>query len=732
MHGVKMAPARIIEDISRFADLDSSIESEVVGDDILLSFAQQGERVKLRLSQDGGRVLEDRQGASNRYSTFRGLLMSSKFGNLQRLVDASAALMKREAPYIFDPSNHLPIVGVFESEEGNSQRDLLRACDEWLLSSSKGGAIRTLVVDGPAGIGKTHLIRRLVVERAKVFGPGSPPPILHVQSRGKKLSTLDDVIAGTLNALRLAITNEQVPVLVRNGLLHLAIDGFDELADPAGYETAWGSVIELVEEIEGCGALILAGRDTFLDVVSVKNSVARLNTNATTSVHLRPLKRNEAVTWLASKIGQERLEELDEVGLLDDGSYALRPLFIHELSRLEDDTFDRDRFLTFPLASLVSSILLREAKLVEAALRSDVHNVNGLIEEFLKEVARFMADAESDSIDLSSLDLIAQLVFTSRVRDDELAMIRHRVNAFALLESDGSATRRRFSHSEIQDYFLAKSYLDVIASDSLPKSVRRNILGADFLETFHDVASVVDESVISEWGARACNVIRTERYPDRTVLNLAAMVLALLGTRARQLGMSRLENLSLDEICFRGSLSSFELAYVNISHLDARGADMSEIIFSDCSITSLLADDSTRLPDSFPERFNLHLEVNNRTKAIYDATEINVWRQEHNNQRSIYEVESSQLKLLDRVCRVVMRRHWIRGIEEDRAGRLLQDPLWDEVSEALKQRQLLKIREGVAVGGPRSRFFRIEKAFEFLNPNTQDEDVLWVRNKLSS
>jgi thioester reductase-like protein len=45
------------------------------------------------------------------------------------------------------------------------------------------------------------------------------------------LSFLQDLIAYSLQVMRANVTFDQLPVLVRNGLVQLAIDGFDELGD---------------------------------------------------------------------------------------------------------------------------------------------------------------------------------------------------------------------------------------------------------------------------------------------------------------------------------------------------------------------------------------------------------------------------------------------------------------------------------------------------------------------
>jgi len=287
-----------LKELSLFADIDSSPKIVSEGDVYSIRFKQNAVDVVIKIAKDGGVVHESRGGAKKSYSTYRGLLASQNFGNLRKLADGQRALIRTEAPYIEDTSRQLPIVGALTAAEdtSNTQPDLLSEIRSWLSidATSSSNNVRTLVVDGPAGIGKTHLIRTLAYERAVAYGPGMPPPILHVQSRGRKLTTLNDVLAGTLQTMRATLTFDQVPVLVRHGLLQIAIDGFDELADPHGYESAWGSLRDFVEDLDGKGSMILAGRDTFINAQSIRRSVKLLDSAETVAAHLRPLLPSEA------------------------------------------------------------------------------------------------------------------------------------------------------------------------------------------------------------------------------------------------------------------------------------------------------------------------------------------------------------------------------------------------------------------------------------------------------
>ena len=66
-----------------------------------------------------------------------------------------------------------------------------------------------------------------------------------------------------------------------------------------------------------------------------------------------------------------------------------------------------------------------------------------------------------------------------------IAILTYRAHVMAFLENDERPNYRRFVHSQLYNHFLAESLIDAILEDELPKFVRRNILGADFLSVFN-------------------------------------------------------------------------------------------------------------------------------------------------------------------------------------------------------------------------------------------------------
>ena len=267
---------QLLADFSPFADIgeDAPRVSEK-GGKFTIKFTRDGRELKLIIDSVSGAVQSTQgKGAAKNYASVGALLACDLFANLRRWAEIQQELLAREV----ESSRMIPVNA--KTHSGNCIHSINDVSN--LLGSSARAAEATeiLLIDGPAGIGKTNLISQLALERAISYKERPTPLFLHIKSRGRVLSNLDDLMAFSLQTIRSAITYDQIPVLVRHGLIVAAIDGFDELGDPNGYDTAWAQLSELIASVRGKGTLILAGRDTFIsrarllrDVTSLREGV---------------------------------------------------------------------------------------------------------------------------------------------------------------------------------------------------------------------------------------------------------------------------------------------------------------------------------------------------------------------------------------------------------------------------------------------------------------------------
>ena len=463
------------------------------------------------------------------------------------------------------------------------------------------------MIDGPAGIGKTKFIELLALERARHFTSRQRPLVLHVQSRGRVLTFLQDLIAFSLQTLRLRVTYDQLPILVRHGLVSLAIDGFDELGDPNGYDLAWGQVNNLVDEVRGQGTLILAGRETFIGRERLMGSIKTLSAerDVIDVLSLKPPAPDVAKKWLKESEKGWSGEDLVAVEeLFEPGSYTLRPFFLAQLADREVAEVFRREALGYPLAFLVDLMIEREAGKFGETLEKtmDLESRKRFVRDFLREVARDMADQQTDVLDETGILWLVDMVVSEGTPAETLSLLRNRANVVAFLTTDERLGYRRFAHSQLFNHFLCEVTMDVLTQREVPKFIRRNILGADFLSAFSDLvphlASSNQESV-QLFFDQVRGMVHSYMWTDRGARNMGSLLVATLPAASGP--ELRLEDLYVDEALIQGSASSADLVRVTVNQLDVRGADLGGLHFVDSTIVTLIANDATRVSDSFPD-----------------------------------------------------------------------------------------------------------------------------------
>jgi hypothetical protein len=726
-----MEITELIEEIGRFGDLDSPLNHSETNGKNIFHFKQRGESVQLTFLPSGV-IQEERNNEEKKmHGSYFGLLSSSNFGDLRTLARMQLALIRNSEIATSLPLEEIPIGGdIIATNYLSTDGSVLDQINKWTFEARELNPLSAIVIDGPAGIGKTHLISSLVKERAESFGPGSRPLVLHIQSRGRQLTTLPDLLARTLQSMRLLVTYEQIPVLAKHGLVQLAIDGFDELADPNGYETAWRSVREFLSEIKGKGVVILAGRDTFIDAEAVRRALPILSASAVAALHMRPPSVQEAITWLQKNgLSEEKVNALKCTSLLDEDSYALRPFFLKQIRAVADSSDGMTHLTSFPLGTLIQEMIHREMKLTAPlGLNLCDQLLQELLQQLFQETAREMADAESDSIDVPSLQLISEIVFSPHILDEPLRALRNRIQSVALLDVDLIPERRRFAHSEIQAYFLANSYIRLLGNvdAGIPRSIRRNIVGSELLEVFHDVTRNTSEKISLLFRDNASEMLKKRRHDDRSPGNVAALMLASLGSIDTH-NTLLIEDVSVDECLIRGTATPAKLKRLFISKLDVRDADITEIFFDECTISSLVINSATRLPTSIALPAMLQIDHENGQQTLYKPEDIGKRIEIIKEEKMIISefTKNNQpiLKLLDKMCRTVLRQSWIRDDDDDRAGRLLRDANWPNLRKALQKHDLLEERTDMPAGGRNAQFVRIKRVRDLMNRECEDSDL---------
>lgn len=690
------AHSRILDEMAVFADLGTepaqghhSRKGFVVrlfrnGDELALVFADNG----------AGKVIERcHSGEPRTHASYRALLASERFGDLRSWAATQAMLLRGE--------EIRPAIRVEGAVAGSDEVLAANDLDDFLQSSEREeGSVQVLLIDGPAGIGKTKFIEALALARASSYGRRHHPLVLHVQSRGRALSYLQDLIAFSLHRLRLSVTFDQLPVLVRHGLVALAIDGFDELGDPDGYDLAWRQVDQTIDDLRGAGTLILAGRETFIGLDRLKSALCSLQEqDPVHGLTLHAPSPKEAQRWLLKK-GWKNGDMGKISYLMDPDSYALRPFFMAKLAETEIAESIGDSPGTSLLPILINLMVERESQkfgdAVERVLSAEERRQ--YTERFLREAAQYMADDQTDIIGEIPLTWLVDMALPDAVDDpDTISLLKNRAGGMAFFAEDSLPGFRRFSHSQLFNYFLSAAAIASVSAGEIPKFVQRNIFSADFLAVFIEVFRHVaneDPARATMFFSHAQEWAKNYHSIDRGARNLGAWVIAALPTMGDIAnGKETIEvgPIEADETTLRGTASPTLLRQVSVSQMDIRGADLREMTFEECVLVTAVVDDATCVSSTFP--LPKRLRVQNATDGLHGEDvgapdSIAQWLDSHG--RAPAEDDRGQtntrrdeiLRLLGRACR---SSFWIPEKGETKAYKFVNNPLWPITLELLRK-----------------------------------------------
>ena len=712
-------------ELTTFADLGTDAPKfRSHRDRVSTSFYRNGELLHLTFDDRGDGKVEVRRGRDKSMirPSYKALLATDLFADLGRWIQNQQRHLQSSA--------NLNAIRVFGALGSSNERLDLTKFDTYLHKSREHEQmVRAVLIDGPAGIGKTKFIERLAFERAKGYRQTRRPLILHVQSRGRVLTFLQDLIATSLQILRLSVTFDQVPILARHGLVTIAIDGFDELGDPNGYDLAWNRVNELVEQIRGQGTLILAGRDTFIGRERIRTDIGELSdTDEIDSFSLLLPQPNVAKTYLKSQSAWPHSSDAEELlnDLLQPGSYALRPFFLSQLDGTAITSI-LDNANRKPLAFLINVMIDREAGKFGDAVDTDMDlgERRGFVRTLLREVARSMAEDQSETIVETVLEWMVDFAAAEFTQNEEvLRILKNRAMTLAFLENDEDVRHRRFPSSQISNHFLAEETVDRISENEVPKYIRRNILGADFLSAFSDLMfqmSGYEFDRVRVFFRQAQDIVQGYVGSDRTPRNLGSLLLVSLPAMGEDENLI-LEELDVDEALIEEVASVALLRLVTINQLDVRGANVSRFRFDNCSIHTLIADDATRLAPTIPSPAILRIQSRTGTSRTFSKPdEIRNWIDAHGG--SLLSNVSSGLslaeqfknhdfvKVLERACR--RKAFWIPTAGDGAMFKFAKHPNWPDVMEFLKDQDMgNEVVRGV--GGRRPHFFRITNSDDIL------------------
>ncbi|MCJ2091757.1 hypothetical protein MKK67_04435 [Methylobacterium sp. J-072] len=718
-------PEQLERDLRPFTDPATDLDL-LVGDGMLrIDYVRDGAQSSISISLPSQavalKIFSETEAVEENFSSFASLLASKHFADIKSMAKNQHRMLSSSvAKTLIPPEGVLDDLPLTQNAFNDAAR-----LDR---TSAQDRPIKLILMDGPAGVGKTSLLLSTANNRAKDYGSDKDaPPILHVANRGRRFASLDELMALSIQIIRSKFTYDQVPALVRNGVLQIAIDGFDELVDADGYADAWSVLRDFLSELQYGGPLILSGRDTFFDLSGFRNKLGEV-AGAVDIRHVRlaPTSPSVAREWLieAGWSGED-LESVEAKELLTPNSYALRPYFLNEISKL-GDVWSILNELTNPRDFLVQKFMNREAELITSRIPLNKEKAFELLYELFELISLEMAEGESEAVDIPFLQLAVDVVFGKEIKSPvDLAKLRHKAGSFALMENDLRSNFRKFPHTEISNHFLSIALIKQLMAGELSRFLKRGFVGSDLIGVFAEQVIVWSEHDLISLQRTLLRGVRTDVGFERLSSNCASLLLSTLVTHAPCFSRS-FADMDCGEGVLFGALSSSRLERVTIGRLDARGADMSEVEFVSSNIGLLVIDNTTRFGSSIPNVSSVMIANLLGVQTLYDPREIRELLSGISKGRQLGNNHNHEaVNILNRACRVFLRQFYIKKGISDHASAVMDGPIWNQIENILLDHNRLKIVDRKDVSGRPGEFVHIIDARSLLARANDEDARIW-------
>lgn len=171
---------RVAADLALFADIGTDLPSiEPVAGGYTIRLTRKGDVSEIAISRRSEALIEQWAEASVKYANLRSLLASDRYANLRDWATKQAAFSSQEMKevgdlidvrgHLNDPFNLIDVSGV----------------DDALCAKQQPESTRVLLIDGPAGIGKTQFIMSIAARRAEGYVRERRPLVLSCSEQRK-------------------------------------------------------------------------------------------------------------------------------------------------------------------------------------------------------------------------------------------------------------------------------------------------------------------------------------------------------------------------------------------------------------------------------------------------------------------------------------------------------------------------------------------------------------------
>ena len=474
-----------------------------------------------------------------------------------------------------------------------------------LLESESDATTSVVMLTGAAGAGKTSVLRQLVRLQADKYLRGQTTKLLlYVNAQGRSLARLNEALATELQDLKVGLTYHSVAALTRLGILVPVIDGFDELLGVSGYDDAFSSLANFLEQIAGEGQLLTSARSVYYEeeFLARADRISTTGEQAWNHVPVRVLDwgDEDRRQYLDEWMEREGVSESDSVSLRNrvngvlegkNRPLTLRPLFFTRMVDLlrRDPGFSAGDDL---FRELVEDYLNRELteKLLDRNSRPLLAEKQ--FERLMRELAEEMWNQETRELDYRFVREVAEYVVGDEgegLPEATRQIILERIPTLAFLARRGNGRSHvgAFEHELFFFYFLAGSIASQLTSNdrdlriilsrsALPEDVADRVAleliaqGIDTREGLQELLNRLAKAGTTEWR-------RTTQVRE----NAGLIVMALCREYFRRHG--KIDGLSIRSVVFPGShLKDVALTRCSLAGVTVRRTDLGATRFEDC------------------------------------------------------------------------------------------------------------------------------------------------------
>lgn len=569
-------------------------------------------------------------------------------------------------------------------------------------------ATQIVFVTAAAGGGKSRTLQRLTQFGAEAFSISDTQSrlFLYVDAQARALARFDEALAVALDQFRSRLTFDQVIPLVREELLVVVVDGFDELLETGKVDTV-ASLTDFVRELCGEGAVILSGRSAYYET--------EFGTRIANDVGTWELSRLEVLGWdiqqtreflAGAKSDLDAAEIFESAALLSDGDRA-SPFFVATLVDLKRDA----RAGLGSVSALVNALANREAELKLRDLSGAPILTAAALLDLVEDIGVDLWLAETRTLkDRDLREVVSAVVPTVQSELFRYVQQRGPFLAFFSAEQGGVA----FRHEIWFEYFVARHIAKRLQSDI--SALRWILPRAPCSQTIADLAILESGSTAAYAdGARARELQALsfvgEKRPTLARENVARFCAAAMRS-AQSISQWTIEDLSFsDETFERVSMTDLVLRRCAFVACDLRNSTMSATT-EGALFDRTRVNDQTRLNLSGDYRIvSLVTDV-----PIYSPRRIAEWVAAHGGiaaQRPLL-VRQEVLDLLERLATQLQTRN-VFWPDDDWFTWLGRHADWQSVRQILEDTTVMVLERSENRRAPRDRLHTTVRLAELVS-----------------